>query len=468
MNFESKAKVGYAIVVALLAFGMAHSIRELSSIASDQVARLRMHEDGITLVERLRWRSEALVAAGRGYLVSGDPDLLGNALDAEVHFNENIRALSRQPLSAEGRPLVAMAAQTAGEFMRVQRELLAARQRSEDPRMLVRQFDTELRPLRRQLDQSLARLVEYKRLESRRFYDDAKAERARYEFRMYGLLGLLVLAGIGVAWYFGTRLGRAYRQEHKAFKAARGALAARDEIIGIVAHDLRNPLGAITIKAAMLRNGAVSVETREKAASIELVALRMEHLIRTMLDVTTMEAGQFSVDPAPCSVDEILTEIAAMFEPIAESKQIQIEHSLEEPGLSVFADRERVLQVLSNLVGNALKFTDPGGHVSVSVDRQATMARFAVQDTGTGIRDENLSHIFDRFWKDQTPGKKGTGLGLFIAKGIVVAHGGHIWAESEPGHGSSFYFTLPLAELERREELDAARSSDRPSASGAR
>jgi signal transduction histidine kinase len=110
------------------------------------------------------------------------------------------------------------------------------------------------------------------------------------------------------------------------------------------------------------------------------------------------------------------------------------------------ADQERVLQVLSNLVGNALKFTPEGGLVTLSAERDATMVRFAVVDSGPGIPREDLARVFDRFWRKETPGKKGTGLGLFIAKGIIEAHGGRIWVESDTGRGASFYFTIPLVD----------------------
>jgi signal transduction histidine kinase len=112
--------------------------------------------------------------------------------------------------------------------------------------------------------------------------------------------------------------------------------------------------------------------------------------------------------------------------------------------------------VLSNLLGNALKFTPQGGQVTLSVEQEGTVARFAVVDTGSGIARENLVRIFERFWKDEMPGKKGTGLGLFIAKGIVDAHGGRIWAESEVGHGARFYFTLPLIQRAEQQQASAA------------
>jgi len=172
----------------------------------------------------------------------------------------------------------------------------------------------------------------------------------------------------------------------------------------------------------------------------------MEYLIATMLDVTTIEAGKFTVRPAPCPVRDLLRETESMFAPLATSKQIRLERRESDADLAVHAERERVLQVLSNLVGNALKFTPQGGCVVLAADREGAVVRFTVLDTGPGIARESLQSVFDRFWKKETAGTKGTGLGLFIAKGIIEAHGGGISVDSELGHGATFCFTLPIVE----------------------
>ncbi len=461
MSFESTAKLGYAVLMLVLVAAMTYSIHRLSSGADRQISEIRAEENELTLAERLRWSSELLVSTGRGYLISGEPSLDDAVRTAKARFDENIEQLRRESLTETGHHLVLEVKRRAERFMAVQDELLSARRPGTDPSSLVRRFDTELVPLSRELDQALARLVDYKAARLASYYEDARAERGRLEVGLYALLGLVVIAGVLIAWAFAGRLSRAYHREERALVATQSAVAARDEIMSIVAHDLRNPLGAITMRAAMLRKEAESDRARQQADSIENVAMRMEYLIRTMLDVAAMEEGRFSLVRGPCAVDDVVREALALFEPLAATKRVHLDARLATPDLRIHADRERVLQVLSNLLGNALRFTPRGGHVIVTAEQHGDQVRMAVLDTGPGMSAEQLAHVFERFWKADTPGVKSTGLGLFIAKGIVEAHGGRIWAESERGHGARFFFTFPVAEVATVPMARAIDTSDR-------
>jgi signal transduction histidine kinase len=444
LTFEAKVRLGYALLVLLLAAGMAYSVHRLSTGSERQVAWIRAEEDERTLVERLRWSSELLVSSGRGYLISGVPELLAQVQDARARFEENIRLIRDESLTPTGQGLVEQVQRAGEDFMQVQDELMTARRQAGDADVLVRRFDTELLPRSRTLDRALAHLVAYKDASLARSYGDLRRDRGRLELGVYVLLGLVVLAGIVIAWTFAKLLGSSYRQKDQALEAARNAIAIRDEVMGVVAHDLRNPLGAIIMRASMMGEDATSSTVREHAEQIENVAMRMEYLIRSMLDVASMEAGRFSLTRVACGVDELLRDTRGLFDPLAEAKRVALDVSLKEPGLVIAADRERLLQVLSNLLGNALKFTPRGGRVSLTVDREGDEARFAVVDTGPGIARDAVPHVFERFWKQETADAKGTGLGLYIAKTIINAHGGRIWVESEPGHGARFYFTIPL------------------------
>jgi signal transduction histidine kinase len=175
---------------------------------------------------------------------------------------------------------------------------------------------------------------------------------------------------------------------------------------------------------------------------IRRTAQRMDRLIQDLLDVSRMEAGRFSVEQFPESVRSLIGETRELLGSIASQQGLSLVDDLPDYDVRVRADRARVLQVFSNLVGNAVKFTPAGGTVTISASVQQSAVKFEVSDTGVGIAEENLPHIFDRFW--HSGHTTGSGLGLAIAKGIVEAHGGRIWARSSD-RGSTFAFTLPLA-----------------------
>jgi signal transduction histidine kinase len=245
------------------------------------------------------------------------------------------------------------------------------------------------------------------------------------------------------------RLASLAVENARLYQAARRATWARDQVLGIVAHDLRSPLGAIVYGAESLqrqsrsRNDAASEQGVETLAKIRSSARRMSRLIDDLLDVARMEAGQLSLQPGPQSAESLLREAVEVARPQAGEVQLL----LDEPGTlpPVLADRDRLLQVLSNLLGNALKFTPPGGQVRAGARAEGEQVRFYVSDTGLGIAPEALEHIFDRFWQLDRKDRRGAGLGLSIAKGLVEAHGGRIQVETELGRGSTFSFTVPVA-----------------------
>jgi len=231
-------------------------------------------------------------------------------------------------------------------------------------------------------------------------------------------------------------------------KRLQRAVIARDETVGMVAHDLRNPLSAIKMLAASILEGAESLPkvVAEDVAMIRSAADQMDRLIRDLLDVTRVEAGQLRVDMSPVKVSDLLDESLNTLRPLVSDAGVNLAVQ-PGPALTVMADRARISQVLSNLVGNALKFTPAKGQLTIEVAHTDEGARISVSDNGSGISQEVLPYVFDRFW--QTPNasirSRGAGLGLPIARGIVQAHGGRMWAESELAKGSTFSFTLPLA-----------------------
>lgn len=166
-------------------------------------------------------------------------------------------------------------------------------------------------------------------------------------------------------------------------------------------------------------------------------------MIRDLLDVARIESGTFLIEPAPTDLRAVLGETMELFEEQARQRQMTLACEIGPEIGEVLADRDRLRQALSNLLGNALKFSSDQGRVVLRARRLAAETLVSVEDNGPGIPTEALPHIFDRFWRADRKSRSGTGLGLPIAKSIVEGHGGRIWAESTVGRGSTFYFTLP-------------------------
>jgi signal transduction histidine kinase len=253
---------------------------------------------------------------------------------------------------------------------------------------------------------------------------------------------------------FGRVLADRIGLELERFRARRRserAVAASELAVGIVSHDLGNPLATIQICANALLDPEPqpAAGVREIAEIIRRSAAWMQQIIRDLLDRVSLDTGRLPLIREPVAVSDVMGAAQAMFRPLAgeEGLEFAIEYAGDLP--RVDADPHRLQEVLSNLLGNAMKFTPAGGRVVLSAratsDQENRPAvRFAVSDTGQGIPEQDLPHVFDWFWHSQTGKRASTGLGLAIAKGVIEAHRAHLMVESVPGYGSTFWFNLPV------------------------
>jgi signal transduction histidine kinase len=237
--------------------------------------------------------------------------------------------------------------------------------------------------------------------------------------------------------------------EVRAAEAAlRQAVQARDEVLAVVSHDLRNPVGTIFSAASLLLEINVPVEKREQHLEmIQRAAERMNRLIQDLLDVSRLEADALSVQPSDVDVADLFQEAMDAARHDADRLGVALGSAPDPSATGIRGDRDRLLRVLSNLVGNAIRYSHRGGRVTLSArvgeDGQVVLG---VEDEGLGIAPEDQERLFDRFWQVSRSDTEGAGLGLAIVKGIVEAHGGRVWVESEEGKGSSFYFTVAAAD----------------------
>lgn len=230
-------------------------------------------------------------------------------------------------------------------------------------------------------------------------------------------------------------------------RGADAQLAHRDDFLGMVSHDLRNLLCALVMEASDLSEKASDSDEGRRTVlgmkRVELYAARMNGLIGDLIDIVSIDAGKISLRPTRQDATALLLETVETYLPAAMVKGVSLHCETCEPDLPVSCDSGRVLQVLANLVSNALKFTARGGAIRMRADRSADELTFSVSDTGIGMSPSQLERIFERFWQVGKDDRRGLGLGLNICRWIVETHGGKIWAESVPGRGSTLRFTLP-------------------------
>jgi signal transduction histidine kinase len=231
-----------------------------------------------------------------------------------------------------------------------------------------------------------------------------------------------------------------------ALAMAEQARRLRDDLLAMVSHDLKTPLSSILLATELIEGGgAVPEKFRTVAKQAHASAQGMVRMIGDLLDWAGIDAGTLSVTPAPVPLGSLLEAAGSLMHPLAEEKSITLDFAATDPDALVVCDEGRALQVLANLIGNAIKFSPPGSRIDVRAAPRHGQAAFTVADRGPGIPLDLQALIFERYWSTQLSSRKGHGLGLAIAKGLVEAQGGRIWVESTSGRGSVFGFTLPLA-----------------------
>ncbi|MEB0048549.1 MULTISPECIES: ATP-binding protein [unclassified Pseudomonas] len=236
-------------------------------------------------------------------------------------------------------------------------------------------------------------------------------------------------------------LDRQVRREHEAVRV-------RDELVAVVSHDLRNPMTIIIMQCGMMQRlvsrdeGKNSPRLSAALGTMEEASARMNTLIADLLDKSKLDAGHYPLDCKPLDIVELLEQTCALLVTLTSHKDIALSCT-SAAGLCIDADPQRLFQVLSNLLGNAIKFTPPGGCIDLNAWQVDDKVLISVRDNGSGIHAAQLPHIFERYWSVREGNPNGSGLGLYICRSIVQAHGGELWADSEPGVGSVFTFSIP-------------------------
>jgi signal transduction histidine kinase len=435
------------VVVSLLALAVlpdsvARRVARLQQEVAQRVTPVRnqLHTFGLAFARE--------VLAFRAWALTGDAafadEYRRSAEDADRSLESATRSLSGTDLA----PIAAELRSTLEGWRGTVRQMMESRTGRADP----------LADLSDQQRRATAVLELTSRLDRRLGgWEEATAQRMQLESRRQAYVSLFLAtvalaATVAVAMLSvqARRQARQLRYRAQEERALRGvaetAVRTRDEVLAIVSHDLRNPLNTISLAVGALESTDMSPEEETRTIQVVRRAVdRMNRLIADLLDVARLEAGQkLTIQAEPVDIGAVVTETCDGQTAEAGRKLVHLEGQVEDGLPAVHGDKHRLIQVLANLVGNALKFTGEGGHVTVGARRDgAGQVVVSVTDSGAGIAPEHLAQVFNPYWQARQTARLGAGLGLAIAKGIVEAHGGRIWATSTPGRGSTFAFSLP-------------------------
>jgi signal transduction histidine kinase len=264
-----------------------------------------------------------------------------------------------------------------------------------------------------------------------------------FQPRIWSALDIEIISELAAAASREISVRVALRRSDANAQAAREAVRAREEVLAVVAHDLRTPLNIIRFSAEALVLRPTVAEQVQIVDRMQRAATTMQDLIVDLLEVSKVRHGRIVTRQSRIAPDDLLRDAELMMLPIAERSSVTLTSSAPTGLGFVMVDYERILRVLANLIGNAIKFSDTNGQIMLAAQHSSSMVKFTIADNGLGVKPADLPHIFERFWQGEGQGTKGSGLGLAIAREIVEAHGGTIGVESSPSHGATFYFTLP-------------------------
>jgi signal transduction histidine kinase len=281
--------------------------------------------------------------------------------------------------------------------------------------------------------------LERERQRAERERQEHEADRARQESRRHDTDDQLLLernrADAAVA-----ELG----ETQHALADAHSEQERQMDVLGMVTHDLRSPLSVIVLNAQNIAEVTAEASTREDALEVTRAAWRMERLLMDLLDVARIESRTLRIARGEHDVGDFVADVLKSYQPLFAARGMKFSVAVPNPSLVAWFDRDRIVQVLSNLLGNAMKFTPANGTIGLRVQRRNRDVEFELHDSGPGIAANALPHVFERFWQIDRDARRGLGLGLYICKKLVEEHGGRIWVESEFGKGATFRFTLPL------------------------
>jgi signal transduction histidine kinase len=453
-RFEKRLYVGFGILVALFTPILVGAFFVISQLEVTQGELLSKNAQDVISAERLSSLIHEEFGLVQGFVLRGQPTAVKQLETVHRDFQITASSLLLNTDVDEDPAILNEIRQLENESYALVKEAIAMKESGVSIEDINAYFEKNNFTRGARVIELVSKNVETqnRQLHEARSYADRVAKRLVLGLILACAFSLLATAAIVVLlWQMVRNKAREDRQIGERLKLELDLSNARKEAIEVVAHDLKNPLSALKMSHELLHDElATSIASNPDVAIGFQIAERsiqsMQRLIEDQLDHTKIEAGQLSLDKKIVNIADLIRDLELRFKPLMEDKGLSFSSKIDR-GLFAEVDSARIDQLISNLLGNALKFTPEGGLVELIAKRRGSRLSIAVKDNGPGIAPDALKHIFERYWQVKETAKKGTGLGLSIAKGIAEAHGGKLICTSEPGHGAEFELTLQAADI---------------------
>jgi signal transduction histidine kinase len=449
-NIEQKALVALTVLfVGVIICGWGYAMRLRQTVASNN-AVTQVDPNALIEVERIRNLAESQISNSRSFFLLGSTSIFDkqkkdkeDLLNALAKFEKQYSLLQVPLILKRIEGLV----QKNQEFFDQGMEF---REKKTESKIVGQFYQSKTNPIRTQINDALDEIVSLHKAELDRSREEARAAALNAEVQipvgMTWFTSILAVLFAGVALLV-VRMSRGQAaqlaERNRLYEEAKKAVKDRDEAIFAVSQDLKESLTLISTTASAIISTKPSEAVTDQADLIRSTVVVIEGLIKDIRDQKSVEMEGMTLRLDQLSIDDVLESARLLMQPMAKQNDVRVQFDTVNPPVLAFYDRERVLRVLSNLVGNAIKFSAKGSKVVVKVRSDQKFVNISVVDTGAGIPDSQVTGIFDNFWQARKTADQGAGVGLAIVKTIVEAHGGTVQVQSKAGRGSTFTFSLP-------------------------
>ena len=448
-SFERKALVVFSFIFVTVVLSAWIHAAKLQKMVSTSSAVVNVDVRALIEIERIRNIADSQIANARAYFLLGSSILLDQYYKDKQNLMESLVSFEKQyPISPQPE-IVERIGKLQQQQQNIFEQGMEFREKKTESKIVGQFYQSKARAIRAQISETLDEVMhlynaELDRARARAHQGTVQADVQIREglLWMIGLVGVLFLGMAFLVIRMLSERGRQIAERNRLYEEATKAVLARDGIIAAISHDLKEPLNAITQVAESVGFAADSGGIKDRVEFIKSSVKDTERLITDIVDQSAADLGNLALRLDQLSLDTVLDEARLVLQPIAKQRDIRLQFDSVNPPVLAFLDRERVMRVLLNLVGNAIKFSPKQSKVVIKVRSDQQFVFISVTDSGPGIPEKQISQIFDHFWQARKTGDQGAGIGLSVVKTIVAAHGGTVKVDSV-GYGSTFTFSLP-------------------------